>query len=186
MMMKINFLLLGLFNLKMKQIFSGILLVLFLYGVLAYYPVFLWMQGNVRTEMALQIRTVDENEKYIVFCLSEKEYAALSHANADEITISGNLFDVAKKGTDGKGNVLLYCLSDKNESELFSRLDKQSQKNSDEKNGQNILKILLTEYIPSSEFFAFNFPEKIIHFSKFRIALSCFPADIFIPPPEIV
>jgi len=174
----------------MKKLFSWLMLALFLYTTVGYYPIYLSNKSQVKREIKQRIiKSVPENE-LTVFSFTEKEYKNLTWVEKNEFRFKGSMYDVVRKGTDTKGNIVIYVIDDEKEKKLFVNLEELTQQNSSDspvgKNGQKLLKLFSSIYLPVNELSFFTQQQYVqLHFS-YQLPLSSLTREITSPPPELV
>jgi len=175
---------------KLKKFIAYILLTLFLYNLVGYYPAFILMRKLVKEEMELRIKNPNNKDELTEFIFTQTEYDNLSRPGSKEIIVQGQLYDIVDQKADDKGNISVYCINDKKETILRANLEEQIEKNSGtttpSKNNANILKLLSNTNIPVNKIIYF-LPEEKRKFDsglKFR-KISFFKKDPT-PPPEMV
>ena len=107
----------------MKKITVFSLLAIFLFNYVGYYIVFKTTQAEIRKEIKTKIKLgVPENELTVIE-FSKKDFQNISWVKENkEFYFKNQLFDIVKKEETLTG-ILLYCIDDKQEHELFAALD---------------------------------------------------------------
>jgi len=172
----------------MKLLFSYILLTIFAYSIVGYYPVFLWSQGEVKDEIAQRIRNVVPPDEISVLIFNETDYAGLVWNDDKEFRYNGNMYDVVKISKKENGNIHIYCLNDKKETALLTELEKQTQNNSSrstsENQGQNQFGPFVNFYLPANTNTDFVPEASTILAPNFQSLFISFIGDIPSPPPK--
>lgn len=115
----------------MRNAVNYLLILVFLYNILGFYPVFLLKQSMVRAEIKNSIKNSLSNEQMKKFILSEKEYEELAWVRyGKEFELNGYFYDIVRVTSGKAGDLTLQCINDKQEEILFAGLDKQVEKNS--------------------------------------------------------
>ena len=172
----------------MKLLFSYTLLIIFAYSIIGYYPVFLLSQSEVKNEMDQRIRNVVPPDEVSVLIFNEADYLGLIWNNNKEFRYNGNMYDVVKVSKKENGNVHIYCINDKKETELLTELEKQTQNNSSrstsENQRQNQFSPFSNFYLPAGTNTDFVPEESTILAPDFQSSFISFIEDIPSPPPK--
>jgi hypothetical protein len=112
----------------MKRIVSFVLLLLFLYNFIGYFPVFEIMQQKIKADVEKEIKTNLRNRKLEVLRIPRSVYQNpgknFHRVNEHEISWNGNLYDIVKQEVSSD-TIIIYAVHDKAEENLFSMLDHQ-------------------------------------------------------------
>lgn len=172
----------------MKLFFSYILLTIFAYSIVGYYPVFLWNQSEIKDEIAQRISNVVPPDEISVLIFNEAGYSGLIWNGNKEFRYNGNMYDVVKVSKKENGNVHIYCINDKKETKLLTELEKQTQNNSSrstsENQRQNLFSPFSNFYLPANTNTDFVPEESTILAPDFQSSFISFIEDIPSPPPK--
>ena len=142
------------------------------------------MQQQVKQEIKQRIKNSPPPEALTAFLFSEVEYKNIDWLEENEFRLDGEMYDVARKKVDGKGNVILYVINDKKEKKLFIDLEEQAKENAQnsEEDAQETLN-LFSNPIRKPIYFI---PEKLILSPlKSQSSLLSFVREILPPPPKL-
>lgn len=85
-----------------------------------------------------------KDEEMTALRFSKVEFSKLDWQNKKEFKHNHELFDIVKTKTINKDSILVYCINDKKETELFANLAAHLEQNSDlQATGKPISKVLL-------------------------------------------
>ncbi len=172
----------------MKKLFAYIFLPLFLYGAVGYFPAFLFKQNLLRKEIKQRIKKSFPENELSVFSFNKTEYSKLKWEKENkEFHYENSMYDIVKKLTDENGNIILYCINDKQENQLFAHLEEMVQKNSsNDKTPLKIFKLLSNIVVSQKINFAFVPEKEKNSYSEFQSFFSSFIGKIPAPPPKLV
>lgn len=158
------------------------------------YIIFKMEQSKIRTSIKHQIKSgVPESELH-VFSLSLEEYEQLNWVRKDkEFSSQKNMYDIVKK-QNTRDSIFLFCVNDKEEAILFTRLDEMVKRsiernsNSSDNPLNNVVKLFKLLYVIEGNHYFFNEIGNIIalNFSrlKFHYVSPCL--EQLTPPPDKV
>ncbi|MBI2269635.1 MAG: hypothetical protein HYU69_04670 [Bacteroidetes bacterium] len=174
----------------MRRVFSCLFLILFLYNIVGYYPVFLYFQSQVKDEVYQKIKNPVPQNDLTVFVFDGDEYKSLEWVERNEFRYKGNLYDVVRKKTDGNGNIVVEVLNDKKEKELIVNLKEQTQQNTENpatgKGGQKLPEFFSNLYLPTNNQNSFIQEKSIQLPCRFQSSLISCIREIPSPPPRLV
>lgn len=165
------------------------LLVLFLYNAIGYYPHYLLRRLMVKASMEAEIKKDLPASQLVKLRFTALAYSQIHWLEANELSLNGELYDVVRRYQEPSGQVVLLCLNDKKETVLEAALDAQSDRAcyhaSSVKNHLALFKLLAGSFLPGKEQACVQAPVQVSYtaFSK-RIPVSCFP-EIAGPPPKV-
>lgn len=174
----------------MKKLITYFILLVFLYEFIGHYPVFLYMQNQVRNEIKQKIKSSIPREELIIFSFDTVEYGNLDWVKENkEFRYKGGLFDVVRKTFNDKGIVVLHTINDKQEKELFTQLEEQTKKNTENstpgKQGTKLLELFSNLYMPLNKITIV--PQIItLFFPSYQFSIISFIEEIPSPPPKTV
>ena len=122
---------------------------------------------------------------------SDQDFQEIDWEEVDkEFYYEGSLYDVVKIGFEQK-NHIIFCIADKNETEIYSELQQMSKVQNDEVPVKNtmisFLSLLNLKYtIPSILSFKSNVitPNKKLFIRNLASNYLSIPLSLFFPPPE--
>lgn len=167
------------------RILVSILLVVLLNSFVGYYPLFLWMQQQVKQEMQQRIKNSPDRETFTVFLVSKEEYANIDWVEENEFRFHGEMYDVAKREEDRKGNILLYVIHDNREKQLFIELEEQTGKSDPNSTAEDTEKTIKLFSEPKANLIYFLPGTPMVPPSGFQFSLPSFVREIQPPPPKI-
>ncbi len=171
----------------MREKISYILLVIFVYSIIGYYPIFILMQNSVKEEMKERIKNVIPSEEMIIFNFNETDYMDLVWEDDNEFRYKGDMYDVIRIVKSENNNIRVYCIDDKKETKLLADFEKQTQNNStDGQQKQNIVKLFTSFYLLVKESNSFIPDKLVLSAFDFKKSFISFIGDIPAPPPKSV
>jgi hypothetical protein len=127
----------------LKRTFSILFLCVFGFHLTGLFLVFKVQQYQVRKEIKQQIKLgVPEDELARITVTSDNEHL-LDWEHDKEFRYKGTMYDVVKKEVIDTNTVVYHCITDKQETKLFTNLDQQVRKEMETKNKGNDMKDLL-------------------------------------------
>jgi hypothetical protein len=173
----------------MKKLLPLTLMVFFIISLLGYYPVFLFMKHEARHEMKRLIKAGLPEDKLTRFVFDTQTYNELDWVENGEFRLNGEMFDVVSQVPDEFGNTVIYCINDKKETAIFSRLDEAVNgflgKSQTAKGRPDVLKILSIYFLAAPNYkWGIFVKSKLIRYGHFFSA-NCVISDVLSPPPEI-
>lgn len=146
----------------------------YLFNVLQQYQ----LKEQVKKQLVENI--TDSSLQLIV---ANQHYSFRWEEEGKEFYQDGQLYDVVKSVTKD-GNTILYCINDKKEEELLSRLEKET-KSANGNAALQILKIPLTDnYFQQIEPTIYNRPVFEQHYFYFDAAITALYKEVYAPPPR--
>jgi len=173
----------------LKRTFSYLFLLIFIFNTVGYFPVFLYLQCQVKHDIKQRIKQSIPQEELTIFTLTEAQYKNLDWVEDHEFRLNGDMYDVVRKNTDDKGSIVMYVINDKKEKEVFTNLEQQIEDNLENtttgKNVKKVLKHFTGIYLPFKKLICFV-PEKEIQFPlSFQYSSITFIKEIPSPPPQL-
>jgi hypothetical protein len=111
----------------LKKPFSVLLLAAVIFNMTGFFIVFKIEQSIVRKNIKRQIKAGVPNSELHSFSMSMSDYDNLEWVKAEkEFKINNSMYDVVKS-SKFKDSITLFCINDKQEEELFERLDQAVQ-----------------------------------------------------------
>jgi len=175
----------------MKRFPALFLLVVMLYNIAGYYMVVKVM----RRQLKEQVKTIRLNNHPFEGLQVVKE-SKLSLANGksklvfvqkDEFKIEGEMYDIISTVEQGN-DIWYYCVKDKQEDKLLASLQQLVNENAASKNGKQLLKSLLKDYV-AMQIQELNATEQLVQINYFISLIADFTkAYIQVPanPPEAI
>jgi hypothetical protein len=138
----------------MRKLLSLILSILFIYGTIGYFPVFLLMKEKARKQMKEYIKLNPASAKLTVFDFDEEAFKNLEWENNDEFCYKDVMYDIIKIIKENNGKCRIYCINDVRETSLLASFVKQTEKNSADstKNNKIISQFTLSDFLLTGEF----------------------------------
>lgn len=173
----------------MRKIFSIVFLLVFLFNIIGYYPVFLLRQHEVKTELSQILNSQIELGVLSLLSFDQNEIQSLEWIKKNEFRYKGEMWDIVmtEKGEDGK--IYFYCFLDKKEKHLLGQLEAHVNRHiategRNKDNERNLTKNITKDYLPIvNEFLSPNNPIEI----KFNNFLSNYHSLVLRkqkPPPK--
>jgi hypothetical protein len=176
------------FNFAKYMIASGMILLLISHGIIQF-GMFELVQTNLRSESTERINRGIPQHQQVIFRFGVEDYrdksSQINWKDKDEFRLDGKMYDIIKKETSGD-SVYLYCIIDREESDLYSILDKlieDDSENSDKENRINNYFSHFYSYSPQNNFHKIYQSENR-YFG--RIVISLLEGDLSLgtPPPR--
>lgn len=163
-------------------------MLLFLYSALGYIPCFFVKQNFIRKEIKLQKKNSVPEKELASFVFTKTEFANLKWEKENKEFHYGNsMYDIVKTATDKKGNIILHCINDKQEKQLFTNLEDLVRKNSsDDKTLTKFFKLLSNTKFSEKIIFDFVEEKTKKSFTEIHSSLISFEEKILSPPPELI
>jgi hypothetical protein len=167
----------------LKRILSILVLILFLAHFAGFYIYFVVQLKQVRHEMRNQLRNLPAEELELLTLTPEEFQNA--KVEEHEVKVDGKMYDIARV-EKREGKILVYCLHDAAEDNLFAFLNKiltLPLKDSHVPNG--ILHFYSLNYLPAH--WSFIVPEVMptTPFTVYTEMISEYSAAIAVPPPKV-
>ncbi|GEM_PF-6985716 len=172
----------------MKQTCAFFLMVLFTFCISGNYIAFKFKQAGARKEVRMMIKKNISDDKLIVIVRTEHNKNEFEWEHASEFHYRGMMYDVVKRERNELGEEVFYCLSDKQEKELYRNFE-DSQKNSPvsgmtNQSSKTPVKFQISDYLISCQS-KINICTSIVNNIVERdVLFSSFISDCFSPPPE--
>ncbi len=176
---------------RLRKLFSILFLIIFLYNIVGFYPVFLIRQDIHRYHLLKSKEHMDQDKDIIVITVTSDEAKMLVWTAPGEFRLNDNLYDVVKTQTNPGGTIHYYCFTDLKEKNLFTMFEEDVEKQSDQSGrdqagDQNPVKKLLKDYFPVMPSFSVIQDYHCIRYGDYRsLYLSHIP-DSPAPPPKAV
>jgi hypothetical protein len=172
-----------------KKAVSRLLLVLMVFSLAGYYPLYLFQLGMVKKEMTQQLKS-SSSDALIVFTVETAEYAAFEWENESEFLYKDAMYDLVSKENTRDGKILLRCAIDKKEKELVDRMKEEEKSNSSNsatgKSTHSWLKLFITDYIIAGSDPGFvQSCDNILNYG-FLCSYTSYCKDDPSPPPEYI
>lgn len=173
----------------MKKLVSYSLLLLFLFCSLGYFPFFLIHQTSLRKEIKQKLKNSVPEKELTIFTFNKEEFSKLKWEKKNkEFHYENSMFDIVRMSRSQNDCVVLYCINDLKEKQLFEFLEKEVGKNTQntptKKNSHNIFKLLNTLFSHESNH-SFYFIEKNEALRSYSLSsFLSFIGQIATPPPK--
>jgi hypothetical protein len=166
-----------------QRLIAAILLTMFLYYSAGYYPVFRHRLKEIKREMKVRMAR-DLNQRDITrLRFSQEDYEKLKWKEPHEFYHGGSLYDVLMQVRDQDGFIIMHCLNDSLEKELYAHARKQAERNQSESaSGMGFLKLITGAWVVASQPMVFTQPVSPFYFSYTEIHVAFYP-DKPNPPP---
>ncbi len=106
----------------LKKLITILLLIILSINLLGTYGIFRYHQFRLRREIKRQIKNGVKEEELLIFNFEINELEKLTWTKPNEFKIGSRFYDIVRKEIN-KGLIVLFCIDDKRESILFSKLD---------------------------------------------------------------
>ncbi len=169
----------------MKALISYLLLFVFLFNILGYIIVFKITEIEVKRELKSKIKS---SELHLI-SFSKNDFDQINWIEeGKEFILNNNMYDIVKKETSDK-MVLLYCIDDKQETQLFSNLEEHINKhiaNQQSKNKNKSVddhqKIINSLDLSLKQ----RFGDKLNHLFIYKTLYTEFTLSSNTPPPDLL
>jgi hypothetical protein len=172
-----------------RRFLSISFIIIFLFNIVGYYPLFLLKRNLIRNEINTLISENITAESLTVLSFSSSELKSLKWLKEDEFSYKGELYDVVKNEIGKNGKIYLYCFNDTKERRLTAHFEKQLNRQiendlSNQKNEQKLNNILLKDYCAPEniKIIAENVLEiKFFEYTPYFVSIQ---SDELVPPPK--
>lgn len=167
----------------MKKGLSVLVLCVILAHFAGFYVYFAAQLVQIKSDMRLRLQHLPDEELDIV-TLPPAAFAK-ARVNDHEIKVNGNMYDIARV-THTTESVIVYCLRDEAEDNLFSLLDAVLKNaHSDKRSSQQLIQFTLLLYIPAASAFDFTLSlQQRGNKSSYLLAEYSYDASVLSPPPR--
>ncbi|MBL7889590.1 MAG: hypothetical protein JNL24_08560 [Bacteroidia bacterium] len=112
----------------MKAIISYLLLTVFLFNILGYVVVFKISQIQIKKEVKRELKSKIKHSELHLISFNQNDFDQINwFEEGKEFILNNKMYDIVKTETS-ENLVLLYCIDDKQEAQLFSNLDEHINK----------------------------------------------------------
>lgn len=174
-----------------KRIISSIFLLVFLSQVVGFTIFFNHEKSKIRKELKLLLKEGVPENQYINFMFSPKQYAKLKFIKKNEFKIRENYYDIVFSKMDKKGNILLKCVNDIQETNLFKNLTENINFNLGNESNKSPLKIVFSivekpfiSLNSTIEIFKLCFSEDETKYFSYNFVLEESLISFVSPPPQ--
>jgi hypothetical protein len=175
-----------------RKVIPAFFLLVFFTQVLGFTIYFNHEKSKIRKELKTIIKEGVPENQLIKFKFTAKQYSKLNFTKKKEFKIGENYYDIVYSNTDKKGNILLKCVNDKQETILFKNLTQNVNFNLGNEPNKSPLKIVFSivekPYITNTFNTKINFKLKIYKEKKTKFSYSFFAKNraihVDIPPPK--
>lgn len=174
----------------MRRILSFIFLLIFLYSIIGYFPVFFLVQKNIKNQMK---KYIDNNsclvitDEMTIFDFNKTNFINIKWKEKNkEFFYENELYDVIAIKKNQNKNIRIYCVNDEKETLLINDFYKQIQHNSSpiSERNQNSIMLSIDLYLFYILQLDFNINERTFLFAKYSKNLINYIKDIPSPPPK--
>jgi hypothetical protein len=127
---------------------------LFVLYALAFFPVLLWMQNEIKTEMHQKINDDPDDPGITELSFNEAEFNAISWMDETELIVNGILYDLVDLEKKEDGRYVVRVLNDKKEKEILSILLDNSGHNSPAKKCAHLFFPFFSQFSSPCEVFS--------------------------------
>ena len=171
----------------LKKIVGISLLFIFLFNIIAFYPIFFLVQYGLKETIKQKLKQSIPESELTVISVKEGDGKSIEWLDRKEFRYRDNLYDIVKKKVDKDGTIHFYCINDSKEKKLFAGLDKQLQNDmgTTGKNSKDSAKGFIKDYFFTPSLFSFQQPFSDFLFPKYDGHYLSVDEDIVSPPPEL-
>lgn len=174
----------------MRRIVSIVFLLVFLFNIAGYYPVFLIQQQLIRKEVRLAIQQKASIEELVCISVSKSDSKLLRWIKDDEFVYKGNLYDIVWMEKESDRAIHYWCINDDKEKSLLSHFEKEVNKNtdsngSDPKGENNFIKNPLKDYVITQNIVKNHLSETSLFYFIENSNHSSPTINIITPPPKL-
>jgi len=154
--------------------------------------IFKVQQYQVKREIKQRIKKDVPTEELTAIVLTQQNSNEFDWEHEREFRYKGVMYDVVKKEIVNKTTTLLFCVTDKQETILFAKLNEEANKNMESKNNgnnplKNVFKLLSNIYLPVNKTLQYLEKNNIkAEFTTFSFYYKIPFIAISNPPPELV
>jgi hypothetical protein len=176
----------------LKKLLAISFIIVFAFNIIGHYLVFRQMQETLREDVKERIKShVPDNELSLVKIKAAEENdpnSGFKKTEDAEFRWQGTMFDIVR--SEKHGDITwYYCISDKQETGLFTNLDKQV-KDQCQQNGPNkqktqlILNNMVKEALPESKPITLHPTDSSVIYSEYFLFYYSITVIIPTPPPK--
>jgi hypothetical protein len=174
----------------MRKAGSILLLCIFLFNLIGYYPIFLIRQKGIIKRISVLSAQDSEARNLVVFRFNKYELASLKWLKKNEFSFKGGMYDVVKREMNIDGSEDLFCFFDRDEVNLLAGLkvhvDRNAENNAaDQNKKQAEIKPILKDYCGAENQFYYLTLELSISYIVTDQQLISFIPEILSPPPKL-
>lgn len=175
----------------MRKTIQYILLFIFIWQIVGFVSYFEISHYKLKKEIKLLLKQGVPDDELVFFEFTDAEMSDLIWLKKNEFDLNGNLFDVVRKSKTQDGINHLECISDKQETILFARLNQTISQNLGDENRQtpisNWMKLLKVPSHLSQEkssiLFTFS-KQELLNEIPYLNLYSLESSGIVSPPPQ--
>jgi hypothetical protein len=128
----------------LRKVIPAFFLLVFFTQVLGFTVYFNHEKNKIRKELKTIIKEGVPENQLIKFKFTPKQFSKLNFIKKKEFKIGENYYDIVFKSLDKKGNILLKCVNDKQETILFKNLTQNVNFNLGNEPNKSPLKIVFS------------------------------------------
>lgn len=152
---------------------------------MGYVIVFKITQIQIKKEVKREIKSKIKSSDLHLISFSKKDFEQINWIEEEkEFVLNNKMYDIVKKEMSDN-MVLLYCIDDKQETQLFSNLDAHINKHltNDKSSKKSTLKVIddNQKVLPASSNMVINYYTFIDHQTAYSLQL--FSVDLSLPTP---
>jgi len=151
-----------------RRILSILFVLVFLFNIWGYYPVYLFQQYQIRSEVK---GFLGESPKMadFVFTFNLQQLHELRWIKENEFELNGSYYDILKQHQNPNGTITFYCYLDSKEKKLVDHLDNHLSRNMDDRatnqnNGKKTFKNPIKDLSPPKTNLSFKICYVLISF----------------------
>lgn len=140
--------------------------------------------AEVKLEMKNETLQIAEEDQTLL-SFTDAEMQLLNWENNAEFEYRDKMYDVIRIERK-QGQNIINCVADKKETALLAKYMETQQQSSEKNSSRQILKLLTTQYLASSEvFLSIAGENKQKQFASYLLRFSSSKPDAIVPPPKV-
>ena len=175
-----------------KHLISYLLLLIFTFNLLVFYPALVVVQNRIQQEMKVRVGNTSPLDAISFFTFSYSQFSKIRWIKpASEFVLNGKMYDLVRIEKNSNGNITIFALDDKKEKNIVSLLENHHKDNlpntlpSDD--GKVLLKLISNIYYLITNKISILIPSgKFTSTKDITLVFNSFIGDIPYPPPKQV
>ena len=165
------------------------LLLIFLYSTIGYYPAFVISKYNMHKNFKEKKKKNIPEDEIASIMLTDEVLNKLKWKADDEFELEDQMYDIISKETNSEGLVLLRCLPDPKEKKLFDNFFQWINSTNDDENNakdnSNVLIYFSLDYLAPSKLKRDYFSMTDLHYFPQESSYKSYYPENPSPPPEL-
>ena len=171
----------------MRKFLAVFLLLVFLVNLTGIFIAFKIQKSIIRHEVMQLLQQPEYDKKLIVFAITPHNKHLFEWEHDREFRHNKMMYDIVKKETNSKGELIVHCILDKKETQLWSDLTELVKKNSSSHQAiKNLVKLFNSVFLPSAKITIDSFSDASLIHHRFSATIPFAENEIASPPPKQV